>query len=175
LALGVDRDLYLIDEPSAYLDVEMRVAAAKAIRRFIYNNQKSCFVVEHDLQMASYLADQVILFRGEPSVSAVASSPLTPVAGFDQFMRSLQITVRRDSATNRIRINRPGTRRDMEQKKNGTYMKLESGSSADKDVSKRAKKGRKLANKGAINGSRRAQITTTAQSKGLGQEESIDG
>jgi hypothetical protein len=35
LALGKPADIYLIDEPSAYLDSEQRIVAAKVIKRFI--------------------------------------------------------------------------------------------------------------------------------------------
>ena len=33
LALGKPADIYLIDEPSAYLDVEQRVVAARVMKR----------------------------------------------------------------------------------------------------------------------------------------------
>ena len=32
-------DIYLIDEPSAYLDSEQRIAAAKVIKRFVTPSQ----------------------------------------------------------------------------------------------------------------------------------------
>lgn len=34
--------------------------------------KKTAFVVEHDFIMATYLADRVIVFDGEPSVEATA-------------------------------------------------------------------------------------------------------
>ncbi len=58
LALGKPADVYLIDEPSAYLDSEQRIHCARCIKRFILNAKKACFVVEHDFIMATYLADQ---------------------------------------------------------------------------------------------------------------------
>ena len=57
LALGKPADVYLIDEPSAYLDSEQRILIARIIKRFIMNSKKSAFIVEHDFIMASYLAD----------------------------------------------------------------------------------------------------------------------
>ena len=36
LALGKPADVYLIDEPSAYLDSEQRLHAAKVIKRCVY-------------------------------------------------------------------------------------------------------------------------------------------
>lgn len=60
LALGKPADVYLIDEPSAYLDSEQRVITARVIKRFILNSKKTAFIVEHDFIMATYLADQLI-------------------------------------------------------------------------------------------------------------------
>ena len=62
LCLGKPADLYLIDEPSAYLDSEQRIIAAKVIKRFIMHSKKTAFVVEHDFIMSAYLADRVIVY-----------------------------------------------------------------------------------------------------------------
>jgi len=45
LALGKPADIYLIDEPSAYLDSEQRVITAKVIKRFILHSRKTAFIV----------------------------------------------------------------------------------------------------------------------------------
>ena len=58
LALGKPADVYLIDEPSAYLDSEQRIVVAKVIKRFILNAKRAAFIVEHDFIMATYLADK---------------------------------------------------------------------------------------------------------------------
>ena len=44
---------FQIDEPSAYLDSEQRLVAAKVIKRFILHAKKTGFVVEHDFIMAT--------------------------------------------------------------------------------------------------------------------------
>ncbi|KAJ6925318.1 hypothetical protein NC651_009855 [Populus alba x Populus x berolinensis] len=75
LCLGKPADIYLIDEPSAYLDSEQRIVASKVIKRFILHAKKTAFVVEHDFIMASYLADRVIVYEGQPSVDCTANSP----------------------------------------------------------------------------------------------------
>ena len=62
LCLGKPADVYLIDEPSAYLDSEQRLVAAKVIKRFILHAKKTGFVVEHDFIMATYLADRVSIY-----------------------------------------------------------------------------------------------------------------
>jgi len=75
LALGMPADIYLIDEPSAYLDSEQRVVAAKVIKRFILHAQKCGFIVEHDFIMATYLADKVIVYDGTPASKCQANTP----------------------------------------------------------------------------------------------------
>lgn len=55
LCLGKPADIYLIDEPSAYLDSEQRIVAAKVIKRFILHAKKTAFVVEHDFIMVRLL------------------------------------------------------------------------------------------------------------------------
>ncbi|GAB1600723.1 ATP-binding cassette sub-family E member 1-like [Argonauta hians] len=125
LCLGRPADVYLIDEPSAYLDSEQRLHAAKVIKRFIMHAKKTAFVVEHDFIMATYLADRVIVFEGEPSVKTVANSPQSLLKGMNDFLQSLDITFRRDPNNFRPRINKANSVKDVEQKKSGNYFFLE--------------------------------------------------
>lgn len=121
LCLGKPADVYLIDEPSAYLDSEQRIVAAKVIKRFILHAKKTAFVVEHDFIMATYLADRVIVFDGIPSVKTVANSPQNLLMGMNKFLESLEITFRRDPNNFRPRINKLNSVKDAEQKRTGQY------------------------------------------------------
>ncbi|GAX22038.1 ATP-binding cassette, sub-family E, member 1 [Fistulifera solaris] len=103
LALGQPADVYLIDEPSAYLDSEQRVNCAKVIKRFIMHSKKTAFVVEHDFIMATYLADRVVVYEGKPGVEATATSPQSLLTGMNTFLKSLQVTFRRDPVNFRPR------------------------------------------------------------------------
>jgi len=125
LCLGKPADVYLIDEPSAYLDSEQRLNAARVIKRFILHAKKTAFVVEHDFIMATYLADKVIVFEGEPSQSATATTPQTLLTGMNKFLANLDITFRRDPNNYRPRINKLDSVKDSEQKKSGNYFFLE--------------------------------------------------
>lgn len=125
ICLGKPADVYLIDEPSAYLDSEQRLVAAKVIKRFILHAKKTGFVVEHDFIMATYLADRVVVFEGEPSVKTLANSPQTLLTGMNKFLQSLEITFRRDPTNFRPRINKMNSVKDSEQKKTGSYFYLE--------------------------------------------------
>lgn len=145
LSLGKPADVYLIDEPSAYLDSEQRLVAAKVIKRysvssykfitpltiiferyrFILHAKKTGFVVEHDFIMATYLADRVIVFEGQPSVNTTAHSPQTLLAGMNRFLELLGITFRRDPNNFRPRINKQQSVKDVEQKRAGQFFFLE--------------------------------------------------
>lgn len=127
LCLGKPADVYLIDEPSAYLDSEQRLVAAKVIKRYVIHEsiifelvyessllypryilhaKKTGFIVEHDFIMATYLADRVIVFEGKPSVDTTAHSPQSLLNGMNRFLELLNITFRRDPNNFRPRINK---------------------------------------------------------------------
>ncbi|XP_026430822.1 putative disease resistance protein RGA3 [Papaver somniferum] len=128
VALGVclmqPADVYPIDEPSAYLDSQQRITASKVIERFIHQGKKTAFVVEHDITMATYLADRVIVFDGTPSVDCTVNAPQSPLSGMNLFLSILNITVRRDPANFRPWINKLGSTGDREQKASGSYYYL---------------------------------------------------
>uniref|UniRef100_A0A087YJJ0 ATP-binding cassette, sub-family E (OABP), member 1 n=1 Tax=Poecilia formosa TaxID=48698 RepID=A0A087YJJ0_POEFO len=125
LCLGKPADVYLIDEPSAYLDSEQRLMAARVIKRYILHAKKTAFVVEHDFIMATYLADRVIVFDGIPSKKTSANTPQSLLAGMNRFLSLLEITFRRDPNNFRPRINKLNSIKDTEQKKSGNYFFLD--------------------------------------------------
>uniref|UniRef100_A0A0N5AL29 ATP-binding cassette sub-family E member 1 n=1 Tax=Syphacia muris TaxID=451379 RepID=A0A0N5AL29_9BILA len=125
LCLGKAADVYLIDEPSAYLDAEQRLVAAKVIKRFILHAKKTAFIVEHDFIMATYLADRVINFEGKPSVSAHASKPQSLVLGMNRFLKQVDVTYRKDKDNYRPRINKKDSVKDIEQKRSGNFFFLD--------------------------------------------------
>lgn len=121
LCLGQAANVYLIDEPSAYLDSEQRIMAAKVIKRFIMHSKKTAFIVEHDFIMAAYLADRVIVYEGQPSKDATARAPQSLLTGMNLFLKNLNISFRRDPTNYRPRINKKDSTKDREQKVAGTY------------------------------------------------------
>ena len=121
MCLGQPANVYLIDEPSAYLDSEQRIIAAKVIKRFIMHSKKTAFLVEHDFIMAAYLADRVIVYEGLPAREATARTPQTLLTGMNLFLKNLGITFRRDPTNYRPRINKRASTKDREQKLAGSY------------------------------------------------------
>ena len=125
LTLGKTAEIYLIDEPSAYLDSEQRIIAARVLKRFILNNKKTAFIVEHDFIMATYLADKVVVYEGTPSINCTAKSPEGLISGMNRFLSMLNITFRRDPENFRPRINKLESVKDREQKSTGRYFTIE--------------------------------------------------
>jgi len=119
--LSEDADLYVMDEPSAHLDVEQRVQATTAIRRYAENHDETVLVIDHDIYMIDLLADRLMVFDGEPSEYGHAGVPQEMRAGMNDFLEDLDITFRRDERTKRPRINKPDSQLDRKQKKQGEY------------------------------------------------------
>jgi ATP-binding cassette, sub-family E, member 1 len=120
-ALSRKADLFLLDEPSAYLDVEERLNMAKALRRIVEAHGTPAFVVEHDVVTQDFIADRLMVFSGEPGVSGTAHPPTTLRRGMNQFLKEMDVTFRRDSVTRRPRVNKEGSRLDTMQKQIGEY------------------------------------------------------
>jgi ATP-binding cassette subfamily E protein 1 len=119
--LSEEADLYVLDEPSAHIDVEQRVQATTAIRRYAENHDATALVIDHDTYMMDLLADRLLVFDGEPAASGHASPPVGMREGMNRFLADLDVTFRRDERVGRPRINKPGSQLDREQKRAGEY------------------------------------------------------
>ncbi len=119
--LSREADIYLLDEPSAYLDVEERLAVATVIRRIIEGRRAAAFVVEHDVSIQDFISDRLMVFRGTPGVEGHATRPLSLREGMNLFLKDLGITFRRDQQTGRPRVNKEGSYLDRLQKAKGEY------------------------------------------------------
>lgn len=116
-----DADIYLLDEPSAYLDAEQRLMMARLLKRVIELRKKAAFVVEHDIVTQDFISDSLIVFSGNPGTAGKASSPMDLRAGMNAFLKNMGITFRRDIQTFRPRVNKIGSQLDSFQKKIGEY------------------------------------------------------
>ena len=121
LCLGQDADLYLLDEPSAYLDVEQRLIISKIIKDLMDIKGKTALIVDHDVLFLDYLSNRLLVFEGEPAVKGEAKGPFDMEDGMNVFLKDLDMTFRRDPETNRPRANKQNSLKDREQKKAGKY------------------------------------------------------
>ncbi len=119
--LSREAAIYLLDEPSAYLDIEERLSMTKVIRRIVEDREAVAFVVEHDVGAQDFVADRIMVFDGAPGVKGYAHQPQGLRDGMNAFLIDMGITFRRDPTTGRPRVNKEGSRLDRSQKELGEY------------------------------------------------------
>ncbi|MFH0701698.1 MAG: ribosome biogenesis/translation initiation ATPase RLI [Candidatus Woesearchaeota archaeon] len=114
--LSQDAELFLLDEPSAYLDVEQRLLISKVVGNLAFERGITVLVVDHDLMFLDYLSDRLMVFSGEPAKQGTLHGPFKMEEGMNMFLKELGITLRRDLSSKRPRINKPGSVKDREQR-----------------------------------------------------------
>ncbi len=117
-------DLLLLDEPSAFLDVEQRLRVTGLLREHTQRTGQPAFVVDHDLLFIDAIADRLIVFSGQPGRFGFGRTPQDLRSGMNTFLAELGITFRRDPVTGRPRANKPGSVLDREQKASGQFYYL---------------------------------------------------
>ena len=114
-------DLYALDEPSAFLDVEDRIAVGKFLQKFVRSYGKSAIVIDHDLQLMDFVSDSMIIFEGESGKAGLATPPMPKPEAMNRFLKSLDMTFRRDEKSLRPRVNKIESRLDKDQKLSGNF------------------------------------------------------
>jgi ATP-binding cassette, sub-family E, member 1 len=121
LCLGREADMYLLDEPSAFLDVEQRLSLAKLINRIVEVREKSAFVIDHDLLFLSQVGHRGMVFLGEPGVHGEVEKVEDLKDSLNRFLAQVGVTFRKDGQTGRPRANKLGSQLDREQKEKDNY------------------------------------------------------
>ncbi len=114
-------DLYALDEPSAFLDIEERIAVAKFLQRFVRSFGKSAIIIDHDLQLMDLVSDSMMIFEGESGKAGTATSPMPKSQAMNRFLKSLDMSFRRDEKSLRPRVNKIESRLDKDQKASGNF------------------------------------------------------
>ena len=122
--LAKDAGIYLFDEPTAFLDVEQRLIAARVIRKMIESKNVASLIVDHDIVFIDYISDRAMVFNGTPGLNGHASKPTDLRNAMNEFLGNLNITFRRDKETKRPRVNKLDSYKDREQKEKGEYYYL---------------------------------------------------
>ncbi|KAA0003463.1 MAG: ribosome biogenesis/translation initiation ATPase RLI [Thermoplasmata archaeon] len=121
LCLSREADVYLLDEPSAYLDATQRMKVAKIIKRVMEKEGVAALVVDHDVYFIDMVSQSLMVFTGKPGIEGKGMGPFDLRTGMNIFLKELGITFRRDEESNRPRVNKPGSRLDREQKAMDEY------------------------------------------------------
>jgi ATP-binding cassette subfamily E protein 1 len=119
--LAQEGDMYLLDEPSAFLDSETRMVVAKVIQRIVRSKGLAAFIIDHDLMFIDYLSDSLMVFEGEPGTKGIAQAPTGLRNGMNRFLREVDITFRRDKVSGRPRVNKKDSRLDRAQRDLGEF------------------------------------------------------
>jgi ATP-binding cassette subfamily E protein 1 len=119
--ISQEADLYLLDEPSAFLDVEQRLIFANVLGKVMEGSERSAFVVDHDIILIDSISDRLIVFQGRGGVEGIANSPEGKRDGMNRFLKDVDVTLRRDKDSLRPRVNKPNSVMDREQKQAGEY------------------------------------------------------
>jgi ATP-binding cassette subfamily E protein 1 len=118
--LSSPADLYILDEPSAHLDVEQRVKVTRMIKRHAEGKSAGIMVIDHDIYLIDMISERILVFEGEPGRRGTAAGPFLMREGMNRFLEALEVTFRRDQS-GRPRINKPGSFLDREQKARGEF------------------------------------------------------
>jgi len=113
--LSREADVYILDEPSAHLDVEQRVKVTRMIKHHAEGREAGIMVIDHDIYLIDMISERILVFEGEPGVSGTAAGPFGMREGMNRFLDVLGVTFRRDQS-GRPRINKPDSFLDREQK-----------------------------------------------------------
>jgi ATP-binding cassette subfamily E protein 1 len=118
--LSREANLYVLDEPSAHLDVEQRVKLPRIIRNLAQEREAGIMVIDHDIYLIDIISEGLMVFSGDPGRHGIAEGPFPMREGMNRFLQTLGITFRRDRS-GRPRINKPGSFLDREQRATGMY------------------------------------------------------
>jgi len=124
ICLSRKADAYLLDEPSAFLDVESRVKLGKTLKRFSRKEEKPLMVIDHDLLLLNYISDRGIVFKGQPGVQGESTEPVEIEQALNEFLKEVDMTFRKDPTTGRPRANKPGSQKDEKQRENGEFYEI---------------------------------------------------
>jgi len=121
VSLSQTSDIYLLDEPSAFMDVEQRLNLAKMIRNMVERNETSALIIDHDLLFLSQISDRAMVFLGTPGKQGYTKEPESVENAFNRFLEQVKITFRKDPQTGRPRANKLNSQLDQQQKNEGKY------------------------------------------------------
>jgi len=121
LCLSREADVYLLDEPSAYLDATQRMKVAKVIKRVMEKGGVAALVVDHDVYFIDMVSQSLMVFTGKPGKEGKGMGPFDLRTGMNIFLKELGVTFRRDEESNRPRVNKPDSHLDREQKAMNEY------------------------------------------------------
>ncbi|MHA1185766.1 MAG: ribosome biogenesis/translation initiation ATPase RLI, partial [Candidatus Heimdallarchaeota archaeon] len=94
---------------------------AKVIQKIVRSSGRSAFIIDHDLMFIDYLSDSLMVFEGDPGIKGKVKAPTTLRRGMNKFLKTIDITFRRDKVSGRPRVNKKDSRLDRTQRDIGEF------------------------------------------------------
>ncbi|MDZ4172828.1 MAG: ribosome biogenesis/translation initiation ATPase RLI [Methanobacteriaceae archaeon] len=121
ITLSQPAEIYVLDEPTAFLDVEQRLIASRTIRKIVESRNAASIIIDHDIVFIDYISDRAMVFHGHPGSEGHSTSPKALRDSMNRFLSDVGITFRRDKETKRPRVNKYNSFLDRKQKEMGEY------------------------------------------------------
>jgi len=121
IAISKECDICMLDEPSAFLDIEQRLNLAQVLRRITSKKSISTMVIDHDIVFQDMCGDRIMLFEGIPAKKGAAKTPISMHEGMNSFLKEMDVTFRRDPNSGRPRANKPKSQKDQDQRRRNEY------------------------------------------------------
>ena len=121
ITLSQPAEIYVLDEPTAFLDVEQRLIASRTIRKIVESRNAASIIIDHDIVFIDYISDRAMVFHGQPGSKGHSTSPKALRDSMNRFLSDVGITFRRDKETKRPRVNKYNSFLDRKQKEMGEY------------------------------------------------------
>lgn len=123
ICISREADIYVLDEPSAYLDVEKRNRVGQLLSNYSNKTGDPIFVIDHDIFLINTVSDDVMVFSGKSGDYGNASQVMSISKGMNSFLSEMGITLRKDEDTKRPKVNKKGSQLDKKQKSQDQYYK----------------------------------------------------
>ncbi|MBU1197868.1 ATP-binding cassette domain-containing protein [Candidatus Micrarchaeota archaeon] len=122
-ALNQEKSVYVLDEPTNMLDVSGRIRLSKMLRERVKEG-RAVLLVDHDLEFLFNTVDRVIVMEGESGVHGEVKDVYDKHEGAKVLLKQFGLTYRKDGNTERLKLNKPGSRKDAALKKSKEFIEV---------------------------------------------------
>ncbi len=120
-ALAKPSQLYVVDEPTNMMDVKGRVVLSRLLREKVKEGS-SVLLIDHDLEFVLNTVDRLMIVEGVPSKHGRVAGVFSKQDGITRLLGDFDLTYRRDSKTDRLKLNKAGSVKHRKLKESGKFV-----------------------------------------------------
>jgi iron complex transport system ATP-binding protein len=98
-ALSQECPIVILDEPTAFLDIESRIEIMSLLRYLTVNQEKTILLSTHDIDIALLLADRLWLLSNEKGLISGVTEDIVVSGAMDSFFKGENIIFNRESGS----------------------------------------------------------------------------